>query len=70
MSPLSICQGKSKVGQVEFPDIYTHGRKPQDIIIKVELVAESTEIRSIIIVTEGNADKSDIILESTLSISK
>lgn len=70
MSPLSICQGKTKVGQVEFPDIYTHGRKPQDIIIKVELVAESTEIRSIIIVTEGNADKSDIILESTLSISK
>ena len=70
ISPLSIRQGKSKVGQVEFPDIYAHGRKPQDIQIKVELVAESTEIRSIITVTEGNFDKSDIILESTLSISK
>ena len=70
ISPLIICQGKSKVGQVKFPEIYAHGRKPQDIQIKVELIAESTEIRSIITVKEGNIDKTDIVLESTLSISK
>lgn len=70
ISPLSICQGKTKVGQVEFPDIYAHGRKPQNIQIKVELIAESTEIRSIIVVSKGNADQSDIVLESTLSICK
>lgn len=70
ISALSIMQGNSEVGQVVFPDIYAHGRQPQDIQIKVELIAESTEIKSIITVDKGNKDQSDLVLESTLTISK
>jgi hypothetical protein len=70
ISPLTICQGRTEVGRVEFPEIYAHNRTPKDIIIKVELIAESTEIRSIITIAQGNKDMSDINIESTLSISK
>ena len=70
ISHLSIRQGDEEIGKVEMPKIFAHGRDAKDIKISVELIAESTEIRSIITVAEGNEDKSDLKIESHLNIRK
>lgn len=59
----------AKVGTVNMPTIYAHGRQPDKIKIKVKFIAESTQILSEITVERGNEDKSDIVVTETLSLS-
>ena len=51
------------------PTIYAHGRQADKINIKVEFIAESTQILSKITVEQGNADKSDLVVTETLKLS-
>lgn len=57
------------VGSVEMPTIYAHGRQPDKIKIKVEFIAESTQIISKITVEQGNEDKTDLVVSKTLVLS-
>lgn len=57
------------VGTVEMPTIYAHGRQPDKINIKVEFIAESTQIISKITVEQGNEDKTDLVVSKTLVLS-
>lgn len=57
------------VGDVEIPVIYTHGRKPNEIMIQVEFIAESTQVHTKIIVEQGNQDKTDLIVTKPLDLS-
>lgn len=59
----------ANVGAVEMPTIYAHGRQPDKINIKVEFIAESTQILSKITVEQGNADKTDLMVSKTLTLS-
>ena len=58
----------ANVGSIKLPDIYTHGRKADQIIIKVEFIAKSTQILCTVTVEQGNADKSDIVVTDTLQL--
>lgn len=66
---INITQGKSKIGSVEFPPIYANGRKPEEINIKLEMIALSTEVKSVIIVEKGKEDGSDLVVTSSIKIS-
>ncbi|MEY8611508.1 Hsp70 family protein [Parabacteroides segnis] len=57
------------VGAVDMPTIYSHGRQPRNILIKVEFIAESTQIVSKITVDQGNEDQTNLIVTKTLSLS-
>lgn len=70
LNHIVITQGKTEIGQVEFPPIYANGRVPENINIKLEMVALSTEIQSIITVEGGNEDGSDLVVKSVLNINK
>ena len=59
----------ANVGSVQMPTIYAHGRRPDQINIQIEFIAESTQILSKITVQQGNADKSDLIVTETLKLS-
>lgn len=66
LDKIDIRQGTANVGYVEFPKIWAHGRRPSDITIKVELIAESTSIKALITVRGGDEDGSDLFVEKTL----
>lgn len=73
VSIIDVYQGGGQkwanVGAVEMPTIYAHGRQPDKINIKVEFIAESTQILSKITVEQGNADKTDLVISKTLTLS-
>ena len=58
----------ANVGTVEIPTIYAHGRQPNKIDIKIEFIAESTQILTKVTVEQGNEDGSDLVVTETLKI--
>lgn len=66
---IKITQGKTEIGTVEFPPIYSNGRKPEDINIKLEMIALSTEVKAVITVEKGQKDGSDLVVTSSVKIS-
>ena len=58
----------ANVGTVEIPTIYAHGRLPNKINIKIEFIAESTQILTKVTVEQGNEDGTDLVVTETLKI--
>ena len=69
LEPLIICQGKKEIGKIPIPVIYAHGRQRKDINILITLIAESTSVKVLIDVPQGNEDGSDIHTEGQIQIS-
>lgn len=68
LEPLIIKQGRDIIGSIPFPTIYTHGRDCRSINISITLIAESTSVKVLISVPEGNEDGSDIRTEGQIQI--
>ena len=56
-------------GEIHIGEIYTHGRSIRDIIIRITFLLEMHLLRVRIFVPNGNMDRSDYVLEQTLSTS-
>ena len=69
---INVCQGGGQkwanVGTVAMPTIFAHGRQPNKIDIKIEFIAESTQILTKVTVEQGNEDGSDLVVTETLKI--
>ena len=68
LDPLNIYQGKKEIGQIPIPIIYAHGRQRKDINILITLIAESTSVKVLIDVPQGNEDGSDLHTEGQIQI--
>ena len=68
---IRIAQGNRNdyaiVGEVELDDIYTHGRKIDDISIPITFTAHRNLVTVKVLVKQGNADGSDYVKEGQLT---
>lgn len=73
ISEITILQGERRshveIGKITIGDIYTHGRNKENIPIRITFIAESTDVKVKVFVTEGNSDKSDIDVEKSIKLS-
>lgn len=68
---IRVLQGTPKnfsvVGEINIPNIFTHGRTNNQIPITVRLIAEASQVRVEVFVPKGNADGSDYVMSGELS---
>ena len=74
LDDLDIAQGdKSKweiVGNISLDNIYTHGRKKDDISIRITFTAHRNIVDVEVFVKQGNKDKTDYIKKGKLTLKK
>jgi len=59
----------STVGEIDLQEIYTHGRNPDDITIKVTFTAKNSSLINVAIhIDKGNKDQSDYTTEADLKL--